>query len=65
MAYGQRKDALGNPDAARIGYVPRDNAEDYAAELVGKSPPSGDPARVFHGGSFCAMEWSGDIGRIR
>ena len=54
-----------SPDAARIGYVPRDNAEDYAAELVGKAPPSGDPARVFHGGSFCALEWSGDIERIR
>jgi uronate dehydrogenase len=53
-----------NPDAARIGFVPRDNAERYAAELLGKGPPPGDPAAAFHGGSFCAMEWHGDVRRI-
>jgi uronate dehydrogenase len=53
-----------NPAAARIGFVPRDNAEQYAAELVGKGPPPGDPAAEFHGGSFCALEFSGSARRI-
>ena len=54
----------GNPDALRIGYVPQDDAEAYAAQVAGKTPPAGDPARVFHGGSFCAQEWTGDLERI-
>lgn len=53
-----------NPAAARIGFVPRDNAEDYANEVAGKAPPAGDPAAEFHGGSFCALEWTGDARRI-
>jgi uronate dehydrogenase len=53
-----------NPDAARIGYVARDDAEAYAEKVKGKAPPSGDPAAEFHGGSFCALEWSGDASRI-
>lgn len=53
-----------NPQAARIGYVPRDDAEAYAASVAGKAPPAGDPAALFHGGSFCALEWSGDADAI-
>ena len=53
-----------NPHAALVGYVPLDNAEDYAAELPASASHSGDPAIAFHGGEFCALEFSGDIGSI-
>lgn len=53
-----------NPDAERIGFVPRDNAEQFADEVAGKAPRPGDPAAEFHGGSFCALEWTGDMQRI-
>jgi len=49
-----------NPDALRVGYRPVDNAEQYAAELEAKTPPAGDPAADFHGGAFCALEFTGD-----
>jgi uronate dehydrogenase len=51
-----------NPDAARIGYVPRDDAEAYAAGLDRRAPPPGDPAREFHGGSFCKSGTDPDFG---
>lgn len=53
-----------NPHAAAIGYRPQDNSEQYAAELESKIPPAGDPAREFHGGAFCALEFAGDAQRI-
>ena len=53
-----------NPHAAGIGYRPRDNAEHYAAELESKTPPAGDPAKEFHGGAFCGLEFTGDARRI-
>ncbi len=53
-----------NPHAAQIGYRPQDNAEEFARELAGKSPPAGDPAADFHGGAFCALEFAGDSRRI-
>ncbi len=53
-------------DAAsrRIGYAPQDDAEAFAAEIRarGETP---DPIAVrFHGGPYCAMEFSGDVGKI-
>ncbi|MBC7779573.1 MAG: NAD(P)-dependent oxidoreductase [Proteobacteria bacterium] len=45
-----------SPDAARIGYVPRDDAEQYAAEIAHIVPPPQDPAARFHGGAFCGLE---------
>ncbi len=53
-----------NPNADFLGYQPQDNAEDFAAVLVGKTAPAGDPATEFHGGPFCAMEFTGDISKI-
>jgi uronate dehydrogenase len=53
-----------NPAADFLGYAPQDNAEAYAAELEGKSAPAGDPAREFHGGPFCALEFAGEISKI-
>jgi uronate dehydrogenase len=51
-----------NPDAALIGYAPQDDAEDYAKEFSAPPPSSGnDPAELFHGGEFCAMEFTGEV----
>lgn len=50
-----------NPDAARIGYVPQDDAEDHAAQLGAREADPEDPATRFHGGAFCAMEWHGKL----
>jgi uronate dehydrogenase len=56
----------GGDDAARahVGYVPQDNAEAWAAELAGKTPPAGDVAALFHGGNVCQIEFSGEPSRI-
>lgn len=51
-----------NPEAAGIGYVPQDNAEDYAAVLEGKT--ASGAAAEFHGGSFCDMELTNKINNI-
>ncbi len=55
-----------NPGGERIGYRPEDNAEDFAAEILAKQAPDDEPEaeRLFHGGPFCAMEFSGDLGDI-
>ncbi len=50
-----------NSAAAAIGYLPQDNAEDHAASLNVPPPPASDPAAVFHGGDFCALEFDGDL----
>src|SRR5690349_15456361 len=49
--------------AERIGFHPEDNAEQFAAQLEGKTYPPG-PASDFHGGEPCAMEFSGDPSRV-
>jgi uronate dehydrogenase len=56
----------GGDAAARrhIGYTPEDNAEAWAAELEGKATPGGEIAQLFHGGSVCALGFSGDPERI-
>ena len=55
-----------NPGAARIGYAPQDNAEDHAEEILSQMAPEDEPEieRTFHGGPFCAMEFSGDPSKI-
>lgn len=55
-----------NPGGTRIGYAPRDNAEAVAEELEARMAPEDEPEteRAFHGGPFCAMEFSGDLSKI-
>ena len=54
-----------SPHAERIGYVPQDNAEDYAGDVgMGDAGNARDPSALFHGGEFCALEFSGDIDAI-
>ena len=54
------------PAANRLGYNPLDNAELYADEILEKHAPEDEPeaARLFHGGPFCALEFSGDLSKI-
>ena len=55
-----------NPGAARIGYRPVDDAENYVAEVEAavagelELPVEG----AFQGGPFCSQEFEGDAGRI-
>jgi len=51
-----------NPHAARIGYVPQDNAEAYAAALEQKTDTGA--AAEFHGGAFCDLELTNKINNI-
>jgi uronate dehydrogenase len=53
-----------NPDAALIGYVPIDDAEHYASVVPPDTARDDDPGRLFHGGPFCGMEFSGDMSKI-
>ncbi|MGE0212919.1 MAG: NAD-dependent epimerase/dehydratase family protein [Parvibaculaceae bacterium] len=46
-----------------LGYAPKDRAEDLAASLAG-APVEDALSRQFHGGSFCAIDFTGDAGRI-
>lgn len=47
-----------NSGARFLGYRPQDNAEQYAAELLGRTPAPevGDPGEWFHGGPFAKIE---------
>ena len=53
-----------NTSVKFLGYRPRDNAEDYAAEVMATSPPEDPIAAQFHGGMYCPMEFVGDTTRI-
>ena len=53
-----------NPDAARIGYVPQDNAETYASELPAATQGESPVSAAFQGGYYCPPEFSGDTSRI-
>jgi uronate dehydrogenase len=61
------KRALWGGDAAaraHVGYAPQDDAESFAAELEGKPAPGGETAALFHGGSVCALGFTGDPEKI-
>jgi uronate dehydrogenase len=49
---------------AHIGYAPQDDAEAFAAEVEDNATPGGPIAALFHGGSVCALGFSGDPKRI-
>ena len=55
-----------NPGGARIGFAPPDNAEAFAEVILSQMAPEDEPEieRTFHGGPFCAMEFSGDPSKI-
>jgi uronate dehydrogenase len=47
-----------NRGAEALGYVPRQNAEDYAAEILAGPNPLDAVGRHFQGGSFAAMHYT-------
>jgi uronate dehydrogenase len=70
IVYGASKNARSwwdNANAYRLGYQPQDQAEDYAEHAHGASRdrPEDPISAQFHGGPFCAIEFAGDVRRIR
>lgn len=66
VAYGLSDNGAGfwrNREIEWLGYRPEDRAEDHAAALAA-APEEDEISRQFHGGSFCAMGFTGDPGRI-
>lgn len=53
-----------NSKVAHIGYQPKDNAEDFAEDILKNGPALGKIAGQFHGGPFCELEFSGDLSQI-
>ena len=54
---GNKRAWYDNANAFRLGYRPRDDSEKWAAEILAKEKPGGDPvAEKFQGGVFCAVE---------
>ncbi len=47
-----------------LGYRPEDDAEAYAGEILKRGEKEDEVAARFHGGPFCAMEFTGDLGKI-
>ncbi len=49
---------VNNASAAYLGYRPKDNAEDFAADILANAPPGDptDPAQMTHGGPFAAVD---------
>ncbi len=47
-----------NSGAAFLGYRPRDNAEQFAAETLAAEPPADpqDPGQMYHGGPFAKVD---------
>ena len=54
---GNKRAWYDNANAFRLGYRPQDDSEKWAAEILAKEKPGGDPvAEKFQGGVFCAVE---------
>ena len=51
------RNPVDNSKAQHLGYRPRDNAEQFAAEILAQEPPASpqDPAVAYHGGAFAAV----------
>ena len=62
--YGASKNSQGwydNSNAERYGYSPEECSDDYAEAVLAKEPPAApdDPAEIFQGGAFVAVEEGG------
>jgi uronate dehydrogenase len=51
--------------AKRLGYEPRDNAEDFAAEILAKPNPLDAIGQRYQGGSFACIDYTPDDKRVR
>ena len=52
-----------NSNARRLGYLPQDDAEIYAAEVLAKDKPGDPRTEMFQGGTFVLAEYGGDPSR--
>ncbi len=62
VVYGisaNRRAWYANPGAERIGYVPRDNAEEYLQEVLESADVEEGIGQWFQGGPFCTAEFDG------
>jgi len=69
VVYGASKNARAwwdNSNAYRLGYEPKDRAEDHAdvAHAVSAAQPDDPITAQFQGGTFCAHEFAGDVDQI-
>jgi uronate dehydrogenase len=54
---GNTRSWYNNSNAVRLGYVPDDDSEVYAEEVLAREPPATDPiAETYQGGIFCTAE---------
>lgn len=52
-----------NSGAARLGYRPRQNAEDFAAEILSRPDPLDAIGRRYQGGGFASIDFTPEPGR--
>lgn len=67
IAYGvsnNLRNRWDNTPARFLGYLPQDDAEIFATEVLATSPPEDPIAAQFHGGMYCPIEFVGDPARI-
>jgi uronate dehydrogenase len=58
---GNRRAWYDNANAARLGYRPQDDSEEYAEQVLrGEKPASDARAQAYQGGSFVSVEAGGD-----
>ena len=68
IVFGVSRNSAGWCDNARafaLGYQPRDNAEDYRAEIDPSAVPGGPVGAAMQGGGSAAKEFSGDLEMLR
>lgn len=67
VVYGvskNRRNRYRNPSIEFLGYLPQDDSEDHAADIL-RSPDIEDAiSRQFHGGPYTQMGFDGDLSRI-
>ena len=66
IVYGvsdNRRSWYDNSNARRLGYLPQDDAEAYAADVLAKEKPGDPRTEMFQGGTFVLAEYGGDPSR--
>ncbi len=53
---GNKRSWYDNSNAARLGYRPQDDSEEYAAEVLAREAPGDARAEAHQGGMFCSVE---------
>jgi uronate dehydrogenase len=67
IAYGvsaNTRSTWDNSGAAVLDYQPKDNAEQFAAEILSQQEAADPVAGQFHGGPYCAVDFSGTLDEI-